>query len=191
MQSKKKKTEQTGITALYCRLSRDDGQAGDSNSVANQKKLLTKFAKENKFENPRFYVDDGDMVDSSEGENELAPFRNVMNEMYARDISRKVRSSHRIRGNSGEPLSQPPYGYMKSPDNPKKWIVDPVASLVVRDIFRLYLEGNGTETISRLLEERKELNCTAYWKSKGVKRGGKKPMEDPYHWKNSTIHTKL
>ena len=59
MQSKKKKAEQTGITALYCRLSRDDGQAGDSNSVANQKKLLTKFAKENKFENPRFYVDDG------------------------------------------------------------------------------------------------------------------------------------
>ena len=247
MQSKKKKTEQTGITALYCRLSRDDGQAGDSNSVANQKKLLTKFAKENKFENPRFYVDDGytgtnfrrpsfqqmieevemgyvttiivkdmsrlgrdylqvgyytdtyfqehgvrfiainDMVDSNEGENELAPFRNVMNEMYARDISRKVRSSHRIRGNSGEPLSQPPYGYMKSPENPKKWIVDPVASLVVKDIFRLYLEGNGTETISRLLEERKELNCTAYWKSKGVKRGGKKPVEDPYHWKNSTI----
>ena len=247
MQSKKKKTEQTGITALYCRLSRDDGQAGDSNSVANQKKLLTKFAKENKFENPRFYVDDGytgtnfrrpsfqqmieevemgyvttiivkdmsrlgrdylqvgyytdtyfqehgvrfiainDKVDSNEGENELAPFRNVMNEMYARDISRKVRSSHRIRGNSGEPLSQPPYGYMKSPENPKKWIVDPVASLVVKDIFRLYLEGNGTETISRLLEERKELNCTAYWKSKGVKRGGKKPVEDPYHWKNSTI----
>ena len=247
MQSKKKKTEQTGITALYCRLSRDDGQAGDSNSVANQKKLLTKFAKENKFGNPRYYVDDGytgtnfrrpsfqqmiedvemgyvttiivkdmsrlgrdylqvgyytdtyfpdhgvrfiainDMVDSSEGENELAPFRNVMNEMYARDISRKVRSSHRIRGNSGEPLSQPPYGYMKDPDNKKKWIIDPVASLVVKNIFRLYLEGNGTETISRLMEERKELNCTAYWKSKGVNRGGKKPVDDPYHWKNSTI----
>ncbi len=57
-----------------------------------------------------------DMVDSDEGENELAPFRNVMNEMYARDISRKVRSAHRIRGNCGEPLSQPPYGYVKSPE---------------------------------------------------------------------------
>ncbi len=55
------------------------------------------------------------MVDSDEGENELAPFRNVMNEMYARDISRKVRSAYRIRGMLGEPLSQPPYGYMKSP----------------------------------------------------------------------------
>ena len=63
-----------------------------------------------------------DMVDSDEGENEIAPFRNVMNEMYARDISRKVRSAHRIRGNCGEPLSQPPYGYVKSPENKKKWI---------------------------------------------------------------------
>ena len=58
-----------------------------------------------------------DLVDSDEGENEIAPFKNVMNEMYARDISRKVRSVHRIRGTSGEPLSQPPYGYMKSPEN--------------------------------------------------------------------------
>ena len=63
-----------------------------------------------------------DLVDSDEGENEIAPFKNVMNEMYARDISRKVRSAHRIRGTSGEPLSQPPYGYMKSPENKKKWI---------------------------------------------------------------------
>lgn len=65
-----------------------------------------------------------DMVDSDEGENEIAPFKNVMNEMYARDISRKVRSAHRIRGNMGEPLSQPPYGYMKDPQNKKKWIID-------------------------------------------------------------------
>lgn len=65
-----------------------------------------------------------DMVDSDEGENEIAPFKNVMNEMYARDISRKVRSAHRIRGNMGEPLSQPPYGYMKDPQNKKKWIIE-------------------------------------------------------------------
>ena len=56
MQSKK---EQIGITALYCRLSRDDGMEGDSNSVQNQKRLLTKYAKENQFQNTRFYVDDG------------------------------------------------------------------------------------------------------------------------------------
>ena len=71
-----------------------------------------------------------DLVDSDEGENEVAPFKNVMNEMYARDISRKVRSAHRIRGASGEPLSQPPYGYMKSPENKKKWIIDPEAVAV-------------------------------------------------------------
>ena len=69
-----------------------------------------------------------DCVDSADGENELAPFRNVMNEMYARDISRKVRSAHRIRGNLGEPLGQPPFGYMKSPENKKKWIIDPPAA---------------------------------------------------------------
>ena len=58
MQSKKKKI-QTGITALYCRLSRDDGVEGDSNSVANQKKLLKRYAKENGLTNTRYYVDDG------------------------------------------------------------------------------------------------------------------------------------
>ena len=98
-----------------------------------------------------------DCVDSADGENELAPFHNVMNEMYARDISRKVRSSHRLRGNAGEPLSQPPYGYLKSPENKKKWVVDAYAADVVRDIFRMCLEGKGQETIARILQERKVL----------------------------------
>ncbi len=55
----KMKNNQTGITALYCRLSRDDGAEGDSNSIANQKKLLAKYAKDNGFTNTKFYVDDG------------------------------------------------------------------------------------------------------------------------------------
>lgn len=246
MQSKKK-AEQVGITALYCRLSRDDGAEGDSNSVANQKRLLTRYAKENGLGNIRYYVDDGftgtnfrrpgfqqllediemgyvsavivkdmsrlgrdylqvgyytdsyfpdhnirfiavnDMVDSNEGENELAPFRNVMNELYARDISRKVRSAHRIRGNSGEPLSQPPYGYMKSPENKKKWIIDPEASKVVQEIFRMALEGKGNETIARILQEQKTLNCTAYWQSKGIGRGGKKTQPKPYKWEKTAV----
>ena len=115
-----------------------------------------------------------DLVDSDEGENEIAPFKNVMNEMYARDISRKVRSAHRIRGTSGEPLSQPPYGYMKSPENKKKWIIDPEAAAVVKDIFKMTLEGKGAETIARILQERKVLVPMAYWQSKGLPRGGKK-----------------
>ena len=246
MQSKKKK-ENIGITALYCRLSRDDGAEGDSNSVANQKRMLTKYAKENGFGNTRFYVDDGytgtnfnrpgfqqmlediemgyvstiivkdmsrlgrdylqvgyytdtyfpdrnirfiavnDCVDSNDGENELAPFRNVMNEMYARDISRKVRSSHRLRGNAGEPLSQPPYGYVKSPENKKKWIVDAEAAQVVQDIFRMCLEGKGNETIARILQEQKVLIPMAYWQSKGLPRGGKKTQPNPYKWGKTTV----
>ena len=84
-----------------------------------------------------------DNIDSDEGESEIAPFKNVINEWYARDISRKVKSSYRIRGNSGEPLSLPPYGYNKSPDNPKKWIVDPEAAPIVKDIVRMCLEGKA------------------------------------------------
>jgi len=246
MQSKKKQ-EQIGITALYCRLSRDDGTEGDSNSVANQKRLLQKYAKENGLGNTRPYVDDGftgtnfnrpglqklledidmgyvstvivkdmsrlgrdylqvgyytdtyfpdrnirfiavnDCVDSADGENELAPFRNVMNEMYARDISRKVRSSHRLRGNAGEPLSQPPYGYLKSPENKKKWIIDPEAAQVIRDIYRMCLEGKGNETIARILQDRKILIPMAYWQSKGLGRGGKKTQPNPYKWCKTSI----
>ena len=103
-----------------------------------------------------------DLVDSDEGENEIAPFKNVMNEMYARDISRKVRSAHCIRGTSGEPLSQPPYGYMKSPENKKKWIIDLEAAAVVKDIFKMTLEGKGAETIARILQEKKVLVPMAY-----------------------------
>ncbi len=245
MQSKKK--DNVGITALYCRLSRDDGSEGDSNSVANQKKLLSKYAKEHKFPNTRYYVDDGytgtnfnrpgfqqmledidlgyisivivkdmsrlgrdylqvgfytdtyfpdrnirfiavnDCVDSEDGENELAPFRNVMNEMYARDISRKVRSSHRLRGNMGEPLSQPPYGYMKDPNNKKKWIIEPEAAKVVQDIFRMRLEGKGNETIARILQENKIKIPIAYWFDNGLGRGGKKTQPNPYKWCKTTV----
>lgn len=176
MQSKKKlNNENVGITALYCRLSRDDGGDVESNSISNQKRLLEQHAKSVGLSNTKYYVDDGytgtnfnrpgfqqmlediemgyistvivkdlsllgrnyvevgnytevyfpdrnirfiavnDMVDSDDGESEIAPFKNILNEMYAKDISRKIRSSHRLRGNAGEPLSQPPYGYMKSP----------------------------------------------------------------------------
>jgi DNA invertase Pin-like site-specific DNA recombinase len=245
------KTTEQGITALYCRLSRDDGAEGDSNSVANQKRMLSKYAKENGFVNTRFYVDDGytgtnfnrpgfkqmmedaelgyistiivkdmsrfgrdylgvgkytetvlpdlgvrfiainDGVDSADGENELAPFKNIMNEMYARDISRKVRSAHRIRGNAGEPLGPPPYGYIKDPNNPKHWIIEPEAASVVREIFKMSLEGKGNETIARILTERKVLNCTYYWKARGDNRNGRKWQEDPYRWKDATINSIL
>ncbi len=74
--------------------------------------------------------------------------------MYARDISRKVRSSHRLRGNAGEPLSQPPYGYVKNPENKKQWIIDPEAAQIVKEVFAMCIEGKGNETIARILQER-------------------------------------
>ena len=236
-----------GITALYCRLSRDDGAEGESNSIANQKKLLSKYAKEHGFTNTKFYVDDGytgtnfnrpgfqqmledmdmgyistvivkdssrfgrnylevgqytdyyfpehnirfiainDCIDSDNGEDDFSVFRNIMNEMYAKDISRKVRSSHRLRGNSGEPLSAPPYGYMKSVENKKKWVIDPEAAEIVRRVFRLCIEGKGNETIARMLQEDKVLVPMAYWQSKGLGRGGKKTQPNPYKWCKTTI----
>ena len=128
-----------------------------------------------------------DLVDSADGENEIIPFKNVMNEMYARDISNKVRSAKRIRGNMGEPLSQPPYGYMKDPQNPKRWVVEPEAAKVVREIFMLYLEGYGLDKIARHLQDKGIKNCTSYWQERGIGRGGKKVQPNPYKWKSSTI----
>ena len=245
MQSKNK--NQMGITALYCRLSRDDGTESESNSIGNQKKLLSQKAKEMGLTDTKYYVDDGytgtnfnrpgfqqliddieiglvsavmvkdlsrlgrdyvsvgnytdsyfpkhnirfiavnDAIDSDEGESEIAPFKNILNEMYARDISKKIRSSHRLRGSMGEPLSQPPYGYMKSPENKKKWIIDPEAATVVKSIFKMCLDGKGNETIARELQENKVLIPMAYWRSKGLNRGGKKTQTNPYKWCKTTI----
>lgn len=128
-----------------------------------------------------------DCIDSDNGEDDFSAFRNVMNEMYAKDISRKVRSSHRLRGNAGEPLAPPPYGYVKDPENKKKWIIDPDAAEVVRRIFRLCIEGNGNETIARILQDDKVLVPQAYWQSKGMSRGGKKTQPNPYKWCKTTI----
>lgn len=128
-----------------------------------------------------------DAIDSDEGESEIAPFKNILNEMYARDISKKIRSSHRLRGSMGEPLSQPPYGYIKSPENKKKWIIDPEAATVVKSIFKMCLDGKGNETIARELQENKVLIPMAYWRSKGLNRGGKKTQTNPYKWCKTTI----
>lgn len=244
MQSK----ENLGITALYCRASRDDGTEKESNSITNQKRMLSKYAKTNGFKNIKVYEDDGftgtnfnrpdmqrllddvemgyvstiivkdmsrfgreylqvgyytehyfpeknvcfiavnDGVDSAnEEDNDFTPLRNFMNEFYAKDISRKVKSAHRVKGMAGEPLSQPPYGYMKDPKNKKKWIIDPEAAAVVRDVFKMCLEGKGNETIARILQERQVLIPMAYWQSKGLPRGGKIKQPNPYKWCKTSI----
>ena len=240
--------EKLGITALYCRVSRDDGTEKESNSITNQKRMLSKYAKTNGFKNIKVYEDDGftgtnfnrpdmqrllddvemgyvstiivkdmsrfgreylqvgyytehyfpeknvrfiavnDGVDSAnEEDNDFTPLRNFMNELYAKDISRKIKSAHRVKGMAGEPLSQPPYGYMKDPENKKRWIIDPEAASVVKDVFKMCLEGKGNETIARILQERQVLIPMAYWQSKGLPRGGKIKQPNLYKWCKTSI----
>ncbi|WP_291011500.1 recombinase family protein [Faecalibacterium sp.] len=128
-----------------------------------------------------------DNIDTDEGENELAPIRNLFNEWYARDISKKRRISNKIKGNAGEPMGQPPYGYIKDPENPKRWIVDEEAAQVVRRIYRMTLEGVGTEQIAAKLEEDGVLTPRAYWHSKGINRPGKVKDLPPTHWNSSSV----
>ena len=242
-----KQSDKDKMTALYCRLSRDDENEGVLGSIKNQTEILQQYAAENSYKNTRLFIDDGfsgttfnrpgfqqliddieiglvsavmvkdlsrlgrdyvsvgnytdsyfpehnirfiavnDAIDSDEGESEIAPFKNILNEMYARDISKKIRSSHRLRGSMGEPLSQPPYGYMKSSENKKKWIIDPEAATVVKSIFKMCLDGKGNETIARELQESEVLIPMAYWRSKGLNRGGKKTQTNPYKWCKTTI----
>lgn len=245
-QSNNKKSRD--VTAfLYERLSRDDNLEGESYSIGNQKKLLTKVAKEKGYTNLVHFMDDGisgvtmdrpgfvdmihqleegraaavfvkdlsrlgrnyievgrlteeffpehdirlvavsDNIDTAEGENEMAPIRNLFNEWYARDISKKRRISNKIKGNAGEPMGQPPYGYMKDPDNPKRWIVDDEAALVVKRIYSMTLDGLGTEQIAAQLERDGILTPRAYWLQKGVKRPGKGKQLPPTRWNSSTI----
>ena len=236
------------VTAfLYERLSRADNLEGESYSIGNQKKLLTKVAKEKGYTNLVHFLDDGisgvtmdrpgfndmmeqlaagkaaavfvkdlsrlgrnyievgrlteeffpehdirlvavsDNIDTAEGENELAPIRNLFNEWYARDISKKRRISNKIKGNAGEPMGPPPYGYKKDPDDPKRWVVDEEAAQVVRRIFHMTVDGYGTEQIATILSEEKVLTPIAYWREKGVNRPGKSKLRGPYMWNSSTI----
>ena len=128
-----------------------------------------------------------DNIDTAEGENELAPIRNLFNEWYARDISKKRRISNKIKGNAGEPMGQPPYGYIKDPNDPKHWIVDDEAAQVVRRVYSMTLEGFGTEQIAAQLEKDDVLTLRAYWLTKGIKRPGKGKQQPPTKWNSSTI----
>ena len=246
-QSNNNKKSRDVTAFLYERLSRDDNMDGESYSIGNQKKLLTKVAKEKGYTNLVHFFDDGisgvtmdrpgfadmiqqleqgkaaavfvkdlsrlgrnyievgrlteeffpnhdirlvavsDNIDTDEGENELAPIRNLFNEWYVRDISKKRRISNKIKGNAGEPMGQPPYGYVKDPENPKRWIVDEEAAQVVRRIYRMTLEGVGTEQIAAKLEEDGVLTPRAYWHSKGINRPGKVKDLPPTHWNSSSV----
>ena len=130
-------------------------------------------------------VSDG--VDSDEGEDDFTPFKNIMNEYYAKDISKKRRIVNKMKGNAGVPLSPPPYGYIKNPDDPRFWIVEPEAAEVVRRIYCMALEGYGlAETATRLAADG-VVNPTYYWRNRGTSRGGSKSTVEPTKWGHTTV----
>ena len=237
------------ITAIYCRLSRDDELTGESNSIVNQKAILKKYAQEQGFRNIQFFVDDGysganfnrpdwnrmielvkddkigviiakDMsrigrnylevglytemlfpehdirfiavnsgVDSAnQQDNDFTPFLNIINEFYVKDSSKKVKAVMKQKGESGEYLTtNPPYGYMKDLDNPKRhWIVDDEAAAVVRPIFAWCMEGFGPSQISKKLKEAKVDCPTVHWMKMGRNAPAKTP-DNPYNWAPRTI----
>lgn len=236
------------ITALYCRLSRDDDLQGESNSITNQKAILQKFADDNGFENVRFFVDDGfsgtnfnrpdrqrlvgmiddglvgtiivkDMsrlgrdylqvgmytemvfpnndirfiainngVDSINGtENDMTPFINIFNEFYAKDTSKKIRAVFKNKGNSGKPLTtNPPYGYLKDPEDKNHWLIDENAAKVVQEIFHLCASGYGPSQIASKLHEEQVPVPTAHWKELGLNPCAQ-PPEDQCDWSPRTV----
>lgn len=232
------------ITALYARLSQEDALDGESNSIANQKKILLKYATDNGFPNPAFFIDDGvsgvtfdrpgwnemiqlaeagkvrtvivkdmsrmgrdylkvgyytesffaerdiryiainDGVDSDKGDNDFTPFRNLFNDFYARDTSKKIRAVMRAKGNAGEHLcTNPPYGYQKDPADKKKWIVDEEAAEIVKRIFALCIAGKGPMQIAKLLTAQHVLTVKAHY----AQRAGKPLPEKPYHWDPKSV----
>ena len=232
------------ITALYARLSQEDALDGESNSIANQKKILLKYATDNHFSNPTFFIDDGvsgvtfdrpgwnemirlaeagkvqtvivkdmsrmgrdylkvgyytesffaerdiryiainDGVDSDKGDNDFTPFRNLFNDFYARDTSKKIRAVMRAKGNAGEHLcTNPPYGYMKDPADKKKWMVDEEAAEIVKRIFDLCIAGKGPMQIAKLLTDEHILTVKAHY----AQRAGKPLPEKPYHWDPKSV----
>lgn len=238
------------ITALYERLSRDDDQQGDSNSIVNQKSYLTTYAADHGFAHCRHYTDDGFsggnferpgwkqlIADIDAGlvgvviakdlsrvgrdyiqtgfytevyfrrkgvrfivigngvdtvnpiSSEFAPFMNVLNEMYLREQSKKMRTFFRQRGNSGIPTNTLcVYGYRKDPADKNHWLVDDEAAAVVRRIYQLAIDCHGPYEIARILEADK-VECPAYYNATHdtcMKRSNT-DMSKPYAWNGVTV----
>lgn len=129
-----------------------------------------------------------DNVDSFYREDDFTPFRNIMNEWYARDTSRKIQSTFRSKGESGKhTASTPPYGYIKDEKDKNKWIVDEKAAEIVRRIFNLTMDGAGPYKIAKILEADK-IDIPAYHQQKmGYGLHQSKNFEYPYRWCSSTI----
>jgi len=235
------------LTAAYCRLSSDDKDKDESNSISTQKKIITAYAGQNGFKNLTFFIDDGisgsrfdrpgyvammeeveagnvdtviikdlsragrdhirvglftetldrngvrfiavsDNVDSTKGYDDLVPFKNIFNEWFVRDCSRKVSAAYRAKGNEGKHTgSHPLYGYIHSPDDKEQWIIDEPAAEIVRRIFRMTVEGKGAYQIANILQKEKVFCPSYYLAQQGVGNRKNKDFPDPYRWWGTTV----
>lgn len=240
-----RQSKENRITALYCRLSQDDGREGESNSIVNQRKLLQEYARSHHFKNLQVFVDDGwsgtnfdrpsfrrmeqmieagevgtvivkdmsrlgrnylqvgmytdivfvendvrfiavnDNVDSAvQTEFDMTPIRNFCNELYARDTAKKIKSTFKMKGESGRHLTtNPPFGYVKDEHDRDKWVIDEDAATVVRYIYKLCCDGLGPTQIANRLKREQVLTPTAY---KAQYRGELLP-ERPFNWAQKTV----
>ena len=129
-----------------------------------------------------------DNVDTDKGDDEFAPFRNIMNEWYARDTSKKVRAGFQARNLAGKHTSSSvPYGYLKSESDKNQWVIDPVAAPIVKRIYQMTLEGKGPYQISRLLSD-EHIEVPAFHHQKlGIGLWQTREIKSPYTWGSSTI----
>ena len=235
--------DQQKITILYCRLSNEDLVDGESNSIANQRSILSSYAASHGFTNTKVLVDDGytgtninrpgvreglalveqglvgtwivkdmsrfgrdylqvgrfteivfpsydvrfiavnDAVDSAKGDNDFTVIRNVFNDFYAKDTSKKVRAVMKAKGTNGKHLGGPPYGYRADPQDKDHWILDEDAAPVVKRIFDLAIAGKGPSQIARILEADGVLTTKALY----AQRKGKPMPERPCHWVEQSV----
>ena len=246
-------SNQNKITALYCRLSQEDENKGDSDSIINQKAILTKYAKDNGFENVQTFVDDGysgvsfnrpafqellelmengkvavlitkdlsrlgrnyievgnyteilfprwnvryiavnDNFDSlySDG-NELAPFKNLFNEWYARDTSKKIRAVQKAKAERGERIgTTTPYGYYRDKEHGGRLIVDEETAPNVKLIFQMCASGIGPTKIANELGKRKIPKPSAKRYERDGVAGTNTDINGVYSWNTRTVSTML
>lgn len=129
-----------------------------------------------------------DSVDTLKGDDEFTPFRNIMNEWYARDTSKKIRSAFQAKNLAGKHTSSSvPYGYLKSEQNKNQWVVDPVAAPIVQRIYRMAMEGKGPYQIANILSN-EHIEIPAYYHQKlGIGLWKTREIKSPYRWGSSTI----
>ncbi len=236
------------ITALYCRLSKDDELSGESGSISNQKTILSNYAITHHLFNTMYFIDDGwsgtnfdrpafqklmnyilqnkvstvivkdhsrlgrnylvigslmdtftsnqiryiainDGIDTNNGTDELLPMRDLFNEWYPKDTSKKIRAVQHSMALRGEHISgSVPYGYSPATiDNKKTFVVNPETAPVVKDIFELCLMGYGPNQIARALEKRKILTPGAYLYQKTGRYKTENRVNFPYSWDKSCI----